>query len=224
MKKINLNYIKCQHSGEYGLLIEGARASLNAATDGVLAAHDIIEHNNTVNDIGDITDELEALATTWWVRGEFNDLRRDNIGSALSPYEHMASDISLMAEYISFGTASVPTLLKTHACCYDDDFTLMISMARKIFHATLKNDNCADTFRRVSEAYRYFSTVIHYMRRGYRKAVKQYKKLGQIGTNNLFWRLARAIDADFQYIDVGGRLEVCYSLTTGQVKTIIQYT
>lgn len=224
MVKVKLNYVECRYSGEHGLLIDGSHDRLYAATDGVLAAHDIIEHINTVSDIGSVTDELEALAALWWIRGEFNDLRRDNIGSALSPYEHLAYDISLMAEHIGNGVASVPKALKTQPCCYDDDFNLMIEMARKNFRQTMLDDIHTDIFRGVSDVNRYFDAVIHYMRKGYRKAVKRYKKLGQTGTNTLFWELATAIDTDFQTIDIGELLEVCYSLTTGEVKTEIQHS
>lgn len=224
MKKIILHYCECNNSGEFGLLIDGSNARrLYAATDGVLAAHDIIEHVNTPNDIGSISDELEALAVIWWVRGQFNDLRRDNVGSALSPYEHLAYDISHMADYICSGVASVPKGLKTHSCIYDDDFELILSTARQHFRHNMLDDVNTDIFRGVSNVSRYFDTVIHYMRRGYRKALKRYKNLGQTGANALFWNMATIIDTDLQYIEIGERLELCYSLTTGEVKTGIKH-
>jgi len=222
MKKVNLNYVRCENSGEYGLLIDGMCShKVYAAMDGVLAAHDILEHINPVQNIGNIDDELEALAVTWWIRGVLNDLHRDSRGSAHSPYEHLAFDISHLAEYIGSGGANIPKLIKTQVCDYDDDFKAILSIARKNIRQTILDDIHSDTFRCASEVNRYFDAVIHYLRRGYRKAKQRYKKLGQIGTNRLFWQLADQIDNDLGYLDVGDRLTVFYSLTTGEVKTYL---
>lgn len=222
MKKIILNYVECQNSGVFGLLIDDSDAyKLTAATDGVLAAHDILEHH-TACSIGSVADELEALGALWWIRGEYNDIRRGRC-SPLSPIEALSYDISHMADYIHNGVASVPNSLVTYACDYDDDFQEIISMARKRFRKTMLNDINTDIFRGASQVNRYFDIAIHYMRRGYRKALRRYKKLGQIGANRLFWDVATAIDDQLPYISIGEQLEVCYCLTTGKVKVSIKH-
>lgn len=212
MKKIILNYVECHNSGQTGLLIEGAKPyQLTVATDGMLAAHDILEHH-TPGCIGGVADELEALGAMWWMRGVFNDINR-HAHSPYSPYENLSHDVELMAEQIYCGVSTVPDPLVTYACDYDDDFKLIIEMAHKRFKKMMLNDIHTDMFRGVSEANRYFDTASHYMRVGYRRAVKRYKNLGQIGANALFWDTVKAIDSQLNYIDIGEQLEVRYNLS-----------
>jgi hypothetical protein len=221
MKKIILNYVECHNSGVFGLLINGSDTyKLIVATDGVLAAHDILEHY-TASCIGSVTDELEALGALWWVRGVYNDIRRD-VSSSLSPIEALSYNISLMADYIYNGVASTPNPLVTYSCVYDDDFQEIISLACKRFKNTMLDDINTDIFRGASQVNRYFDTAIHYMRRGYRKASRRYKKLGQLGDNSLFWNMVTAIDSQLQYISIGEQLEVYYSLSSGKVKVSIK--
>ncbi len=215
MKRVILNYVECQHTGEYGLMLDGVVCeAVYAASEGVLIAHDIIEHNGAET-IGTFTDELEALGVVWWVRGEFNDIRRDGRGSAFSPYEHLASDIAYMAESIQHGSTLDIDCKRTRACDYDDDFQLIIEMAKKSFRENRFDDINVDIFRGISHVNRYFDCALHCMRRGYRKALKRYHKLGQCGTNSLFWDIANKVDDLLPYIDIGEQIDLRYSLTTG---------
>ena len=67
---IILEVIRCAMTGELGVAPEGARNidDYMADTDGVLTAHDLLEHVNGAEHIGGIGDELEALGAIWYGR------------------------------------------------------------------------------------------------------------------------------------------------------------
>lgn len=62
-------------------------------TDGVLIAHDLLEHQNGLSEIGTVWDELEALGGIWQVRGRTGDMFVRNIHT---PQVNIASDITRM--------------------------------------------------------------------------------------------------------------------------------
>ena len=191
MKKVILNYKKCFNSGELGLLLDGVNEyTVDAATDGVLIAHDVIEHNG-VGTIGGICDELEALGVIWWIRGSLNDIRRDNIGSMWTPYEHVAADIARMAERFENCDRVLEWPIPfARASDYDDDFRRIVDIARKQLY---KESGISLAYDKALKTY--FSSCIHFMRNGYRKAKRRYQKLNQHRVNALFWNVAEAVDS-----------------------------
>jgi hypothetical protein len=98
MVRVELEAFRDEPTGELGLKLRKAVAheEMYAATDGRLMAHDILEHQNGAEEIGDIGDELEALGAIWWIRGQHGDLNRDGSGSMYSIEENIASDVSQM--------------------------------------------------------------------------------------------------------------------------------
>jgi hypothetical protein len=93
-KSINLVVKECREVGELFLSLEDMRVlDMPMFSDSYGLAHDIIEHINGAEKIGGIEDEFEALGVIFAIRGQFNDLRRDSMGSSYTPHANLASDV-----------------------------------------------------------------------------------------------------------------------------------
>lgn len=192
MKTIKLIAREDSEMGGIGLLIKGmcTDETVNPARGGLQIAHDLIEHVNGVREIGTIDDELEALGAIWYVRGQFNDLHRDSMGSAHDVYANIAGDVVRMFRDYFYGAyASVPAK-QTRPCEADEAFKIIIDhmAAQAIGEADKKESVDAIIKRRAS----YIAICLPRMRIGYRKAVRKYKTAA--AANNLFWAIADAVE------------------------------
>lgn len=98
MKHVTLMAVTDEFDSEPGFAVRGVDTTspgYMADRDGTLTAHDILEHQNGVEKIGPVWDELEAMGGAWYVRGQHGDMlqRRPNIHS---PAKNIAADISRM--------------------------------------------------------------------------------------------------------------------------------
>lgn len=86
---------ECLETGELGFYVHGTPRThgMFTGTSGVLVAHDLIEHVNGLGMIGSVGDELMALGAIWKVRGQWGDVVRGEVGSALSSEQHIAGEI-----------------------------------------------------------------------------------------------------------------------------------
>ena len=97
-----LTAVECSETGVLGVVLDHVNVSnfadgdLFVMADAIGIAHDLTEHVNGVSAIGSVFDEFQALGAIWYTRGQFADLRRDDVGSALRPVEHIAGDLSRM--------------------------------------------------------------------------------------------------------------------------------
>lgn len=180
----------------------------NAALDGLTIAHDLLEHVNGVEHIGSIDDELEALGAIWYVRGQFNDIRRDGYGSRFTPNEAMAGDVVRMFRDHIDGDAYVsPSVPRTMPCEADIEFEEVMRIARDSYRGEL-NDPHADN---IGERWAYYRAVcLARMRIGYRKAHRKYKSARR--ANDLFWKVAGAVDRYARHVECEG---MEYRLTYG---------
>ncbi len=93
--KQSVKLIVCedQSTGETGFKIEGVPVidAPMVALEGLLIAHDLLEHVQGVESIGTIQDELLAEGGIWFVRGQHGDITRRP--SMHTPMEHLASDV-----------------------------------------------------------------------------------------------------------------------------------
>jgi len=205
VKVVKLKAIEDNVSGEIGLVL----AKLNilddepmTANEGHLIAHDLLEHVNGVQHIGGIGDELEALGACWFIRGQFNDLSRKSYGSNYSPEENIAADIVNMGVKFIHGARFDKPVPNTRKSDKDDSFEIMIEVARKRIPREMDSydndeDNEADYTSRLNE---YLRGVTHFLRTGYRKAVRKYKI--PHGVNTMFWTIAEAIDKGLKYYEL----------------------
>lgn len=204
--RVILDVFKDEPTGEIGLKLEGAPASdeMFAAREGRLIAHDLLEHVNGPEVIGDIGDELEALGAIWYVRGRHSDLSRDGVGSAFGPHENVASDVSEMA-IKSISSGEMVTTPRTRAHEADDDFRDIIEHATKSAREEWRAQN--DSEIDAGDLAHYMRAALGRMRTGYRKAARKY---AAVNVNAAFWAIAGAVDKV-----TGGRVRYPYERTTG---------
>lgn len=182
--------------GGLGLCLPGMdREGVNPSQDGLTVAHDLLEHQNGAHEIGGIDDELEALGAIWYVRGQFNDLRRDNVGSAFSVHENIAGDITRMFRDFFYGTHvdTAPGRIAMSRALPDADDDLReiirIAVAKGAEDIDERDHTDAEIRAKLRE---YIRVCLPRMRAGYRKARRQYRSAAL--ANSVFWLVADAID------------------------------
>lgn len=195
MKKIKLVARHDQETGDLGLMVEGTPI-INypmVASEGLLIAHDLLEHVQGVESIGSIGDELLAMGAIWFIRGQHCDIRR---GSLATPHEHIAADLVNMGRIVIEGgvpyRVKVPRT-KAHDC--DVDFQDILNIAKKDLKGELETYNS----ERVHE---YLEDCLHFMRRGYNMAKARYKN---VDVNSLFWKIAEEVDDCLKWVEVEGQ-------------------
>lgn len=193
MKTVILEAFRDESTGELGLgLLHMPRdQNTNAANDGVLIAHDIIEHVNGPERIGSIDDELEALGAVWYVRGQYGELRRDGIGSRYSVEENIASDVVRMfRDHISGQDVSYEPL-RTRPVTHDYDLRCILDYADASYLSEFSEDEYEEARARWPS---YRAVCLHRMRMGYSKARRKWEQRGRYAAHSQFWSIAEAVD------------------------------
>lgn len=198
MKSYLLDVKQDGQSGELGFVLRGIPFNTDlfmASTDGVLLAHDIMEHVNGLESIGTVEDECQALGGIWWVRGQYGDLRRDNIGSALSVEYNIGADISRMYEELNSAGETIkeptepPRRLIKQLEDMEYSFRKIIEEAEKGVRSEWSSYHDDDV---IDEAHlkHYLDTTYHWMCIGIRKATRRHRKAWE--ANQKFWDIANA--------------------------------
>lgn len=194
MTKYILTYEQDKEFGGLGFRLEGTSLDpqeYNMATDGVLIAHDILEHINGVQEIGTIGDELEALGAIWYTRGEFSDITRGR-PSRYNAYEELAADI------VRIGVNRLLCNEGYHKPVPNvkiENDLMQTTIESIIYHAKkgLKLELEGEDYNQ-QDFNQYFEDVARFFIVGHRKAVKKYAYIGQMQANNVFWNIAETID------------------------------
>jgi len=200
MKTIKLIVAEDKETGELGFMLEGTPIIQYpmVATEGLLVAHDIIEHQQGAGSIGSIGDELIALGGVWFTRGQYGDISRDGRGSVYSPEQNLASDLVNMGCMFNYGTPLRETIKNTHKTRHDEAFIEIINIAKK----DIKDEIDAEDINQ-SRLDEYFNACLHLMRTGYRKAAKRFK--GYMEANNIFWNIQQAVQDCVNLIEIEGQ-------------------
>jgi hypothetical protein len=194
MKTVILEAFRDENTGELGLGVVGMPRdqNTNAANDGLLIAHDLIEHVNGPEQIGSIDDELEALGAVWYVRGQHGELRRDGIGSCCSVEENLASDVVRMfRDHISGNQHVSYAPLRTRPVTHDYDLRCVLDYADASYLSDFNDWEYEEARRRWGP---YRAVALHRMRMGYRKARRKWERKGHFAANAQFWAIAEATD------------------------------
>ena len=193
-QRIILKCIEDQNTGIIGLILADMPQNddTNAASEGLLIAHDILEHQNGAKCIGTIDDELEALGGAWYIRGQHGELRRDSRGSMYNVHESLAFDLSRMFRDHFEGCHSVSKAPRTVKCDADDDFNEIINYALEQIPGELDSDFDKAEYNLALENYK--KACLARLRIGYRKAYKRFEKYGRFFANDLFWAITKATD------------------------------
>ncbi len=218
MRHVRLYADRCDLSGELGLYVRkldrSGRDDMSAATDGLMIAHDLIEHQNGIAAIGTIPDELEALGAIWQTRGRFCDMRRDG-PDYHSPATHIASDITRMgrealcgAEYdhkhgCDGSMAWAVRQFRTHTHELDDSFMESINLARADLREECADIDLADKSKKMLVT-TYLCASLHLMRIGARKLAKRFGG-NPMRANNQFWAIANAVDPCAKHLEWEGQ-------------------
>lgn len=106
------------YAGSTGLLLKGHNedAYIDAATDGRLIAHDILEHQNGAASIGTPWDEFEALGGVYYVRAQHTPMQ-------------LHYDVMSVVEDIESYDLPWQAAPRTKECDADEDFLAIIKEA-----------------------------------------------------------------------------------------------
>lgn len=214
MRTVILEAFEDDETGILGLGIVGVprTGGTNAATEGLLIAHDLIEHVNGLTAIGSIDDELEALGGIWYVRGSHGELNRNGTGSYYSIEENIASDVVRMfrdhvdgGQYVDYSKRRVSQPVSA-----DDYLQTILECADKTYLSEFNSD--PDERVQAREAWpAYRKVALARMRRGYAKARRRYEKRGRFAANNLFWHIAEAVEPHCKPDYAGQRFKLSYN-------------
>lgn len=194
MKTVKLRAFRDESTGELGLGLVGMSSNygeVNSATEGLLIAHDVIEHVNGVERIGSIADELEALGAIWYVRGQHGELNRDGAGSHYTIAENIASDITRMyRDWFYTGCPQMPYQARTRASRLSEQNILdTLSAAENTWIGEFDEDDKLEARKRWPD---YRNECLVRMRVGFTKARRKWERKGRYAANSQFWAIAEA--------------------------------
>jgi hypothetical protein len=218
MKLVTLEAFTDAETGEVGLGIQGCttQAGMNAAHSGTTIAHDLVEHINGPQFIGQIDDELEALGAIWYTRGQHGELSRDGSGSAYTLHQNLASDVTRMfAEWIATGRQQMKWLPVTGIVTAEPDLLQVLDDAENSWRSEFSDDE--DTIRAAARCWDdYRAEALVRMRTGYRKARRRYEGYGRYAANSLFWAISDAVQPHAKRSEYEGQLiQLRYSIKDG---------
>ena len=174
-------------SDELGFIVKGTHIDDNTMADrtGRLVAHDILEHQNGLHNIGKVWDELEALGAVWQVRGRHGCLKHG--------VNDLGADLASCFSYWSAEDYDLgPPTPASRSHLYDEDFL-------DSFEAGVREMEYHDPER--IAAFRPFA--LHRMRRGFRKAERRHGPSFK-GYEN-FTAIQEAVAKAVKWIDYEGQ-------------------
>lgn len=197
MRYIRLVAMCDEYDSDPGLVVKGTAPyeGMMADREGGLVAHDVLEHQNGIAEIGSVWDELEALGGIWQVRGRHGDLQQSH-GWAFSPAENVASDVTRMfSEWLCEGHPPGGFKVGALPHLYDDDFQEIVDIARRHIWQECndmgRGEEGEDEHGWTPELHAaledYLKLALHRMRAGFRKAERRF------GDGYGGWELYRAI-------------------------------
>lgn len=201
MRWLTLEAVSDDYDNKPGFALFGAKRYEGFMADrtGDMLAHDIVEHQNGLNAIGPVWDELQAMGGVWHTRGRWG-----NIGSGrFSAEQNIASDIVNMAREVAHRTfrdfdAMGPRPKATRAHDYDDTFREILEIAAKDIPGEL--EDCELSL----DVDQYLVEALHHMRTGYRKAERRFGD--HFASANQYDAIKREAESAAKRIDYEGQL------------------
>jgi hypothetical protein len=210
MRYVTLTSINDPETGELGLKIDGVPAIdyPMAASEGLLIAHDLLEHQQGLRKIGTIGDELIACGGIWYVRGQHADIRRDSMGSMYGSEENVAADVSNMGRMYVQGCmlhSKVPSRLP--ACAADESIRDILRYSAKgmIDEFQACGESLCHEERKRMAKYLRMSEIL--MRKGYNMARRRFERgeRSRYYANSMFWEIAQAVDPYCKHLEYEGQ-------------------
>jgi len=219
MRWITLVTSEDDYDTKPGFILEGSAKydGFMSDRDGMLTAHDILEHVNGAHNIGPVWDELEALGAAWWVRLEHGTTLRDR-PSYHSMEQNVVSDLlSMWQQWDEAGGSGAPCpseamSFKANQSDVWSTFTFICELAKPQIIAEYGRDIHPTTDEEFAqEVDRYLAEAVIRMRIGYDKARRRYKR-ETFRAMNMFLNIRDAVKAAVREIDYEGqRFRLGYS-------------
>lgn len=199
MRHIRLVSFEDQPTGSLGLIFKGCEGdTIFSDTAGGLLAHDLIEHQNGVHNIGCPEDELQAMGGLWHTRGRHGTMN-DSGYNIWSPYQHVGFELCTIAEQTDYqehprrwwpGDRRYDTQPHEH----DEDFREIIDFARQKIDGYDLEGFPIEAF---------FTDALHLMRIGFNKAKRRFGMGYE--SNNLYLDVRGAVAPHCKRIDYAGQ-------------------
>ena len=205
-----LNAKEDEMTGEMGLSFDMPEIDYpTVANEGLLIAHDIIEHVNGLSKIGTIADELQAIAGVWLTRGQHGEIRRDRQGSNINPCDNVLSDVFNMFTMVASGQSSLITRKKPKQLHEDLEWigdSLSVSKLREYYESEY------DETVSKSDAKDYLNTTLYHMTLGcdqwYKTHADIIAEYGEWGVNQMFWNIADELEPHTKHVEGYEKLQV----------------
>lgn len=205
MRHVRLIAFEDQICGNLGLGFKGhtSHPEILADTEGTLIAHDLLEHQNGLDAIGCVADELEAIGAIWQVRGRHGMffMPSDKYGRCL--YESLASDVAKCAVDLNMSETFDwwPRFgrYQTREHDYDEDFRLVLEKARPLIVAEMGR---AEGFKDYPLD-EFLENALHLMRMGFNKARRRFG-MDAYGSQ-LFCAIRDAVRAQAKWVEHEGQ-------------------
>ncbi len=228
MRHFTLTAINDPHSGQLGLKIEGVPEIdyPMAASEGLLIAHDLLEHQQGLSKIGTIGDELLACGGIWYVRGQHADIRRDGIGSALSTEDQMSGDVVNMGQMYVTNEQQMLHIrppARKPACEADESIDDIIACSRYGLKSELECSFPDGETYDIARREKYLKLAGWLMRRGYNMARRRFERCerSRYYANNMFWNIAEAVDPWCKHAEYEGqRFRLSYGVNEAVCKEL----
>jgi len=191
-------------TGAIGFALDGVNPDLeiSVASEGLLVAHDLIEHQNGLQAIGPIDDEMQALGGVWFVRGCMGELRRDGVGARYSIEENLASDFSRMVVDHCYSSESlvVPFVPELDDEETESAFAEIIRIAKAEAESELDDESKLENADAIAE---FWGACLPNLRAGYIKARDRFGDVYE--ANAQFWAIVEAVEPYLKNVGYEGQ-------------------
>jgi len=215
MRYVRLVAVEDEYDNTPGLAIKGCRTDYEgfmAARDGNLIAHDLIEHQNGLENMGPVWDELQALGGIWHTRGRWGQMLT-KYGSHFTPDYHIGASIQQMhGDHMLNGYHHfhdwdlLGPKLNTYEHLYDEDFLLCIEQARGLIEGERKSHcECPDDHEYYTAARdAILAASLHHLRTGFRKAERRFGGY-DFKSHDTYRRIQDAVNGVVKMVDFEGQ-------------------
>lgn len=209
MRRVMLEVFEDDNTGElgFGLLDMPRHEQTNAATEGALVAHDLIEHVNGPALIGTIDDELEALGAIWYVRGQHNEMFRAATRSNYTVYENIGSDIARMfRDYIEGGQHVDYSPIRARRTRADDALLNIVAAGTKMWRGEFGTFDSDESESEIAQQFPGFADIaFKRMQIGCAKARSKWERHGPYAACETFYAIADAVNPVLKQIEIAGQ-------------------
>jgi hypothetical protein len=203
MRHVRLVSFEDEPTGSLGLIFKGCEGpSILSDSDGSLIAHDLVEHQNGINAIGCIADELQAIGAIWQVRARHGDMVDEDRPWARwrAIHDSIAGNVLTCAMDLgNEGQDWWPELGKyrTNRHDYDDDFLEILECAKPMIRAETRDNE--DRFPMAA----FMDNALHLLRIGFNKSRRRWGD-DTLGVDT-FRAVKRAINPHAKYLEFPGQ-------------------